>query len=353
MATTASEVVTGLTARGADVDALCALAASSPDRLHETLKALGYAKLGARHRIAQVLLQQPPTTSAPTTAAAPPRQREEAPRQPEPRQPSPSAARAADVALGMVSACEKRTRPPSFAVLPEARPPPRCVYLPIAREYPGLVRVHEAPPVYIIVGFASDAECDELVRLADPLLLRSKTDGGVSRERTSRSCHLRKETGACPRLLRKVHELTGKPASHMEDPQIAKYERGQFYTEHYDSAPKAGNKGGARPFVDEGGNRLCTVLVYLNDVPAGGGTRFSMLGLHVSPRKGCALVFFPSYLDDGEVDLLALHEALPATHTKYVCQIWVREREPPPADGAEKARLGARLLDALYSSGST
>ena len=96
------------------------------------------------------------------------------------------------------------------------------------------------------------------------------------------------------------------------------------------------------------------MLLYLNDVREGGGTRLSMLGLTVAPRKGCALVFFPCY-DDGELDPRSLHEALPAVDRKYVCQIWVRQRDVPARDEAVAGvavgagRLGHRLLDALHA----
>ena len=46
----------------------------------------------------------------------------------------------------------------------------------------------------------------------------------------------------------------------------------------------------------------------------------------MAPRKGCAVVFFPSFLD-GELDAELLHEAQPAVDTKYVSQIWVHAEE--------------------------
>lgn len=37
------------------------------------------------------------------------------------------------------------------------------------------------------------------------------------------------------------------------------------------------------------------MLCYLNDVPEGGATRFELMDLNVRPRKGKALIFFPSF----------------------------------------------------------
>ena len=41
-------------------------------------------------------------------------------------------------------------------------------YLPLNLEYPGLKRIHERPPVYVVEQFLSDAECDTLVSRAEP-----------------------------------------------------------------------------------------------------------------------------------------------------------------------------------------
>lgn len=46
-----------------------------------------------------------------------------------------------------------------------------------------------------------------------------------------------------------------------------------------------------------GFQRRATLLVYLNDVAAGGATRFDHLGFAVQPRKGSALLFFPAFAD--------------------------------------------------------
>ena len=75
-----------------------------------------------------------------------------------------------------------------------------------------------------------------------------------------------------------------------------------------------------------GGQRIATVLTYLNDCgEVGGGTAFPRASLEIRPRKGRALVFFPAFAD-GSLDLMAWHEALPAIETKWVAQVWVRQR---------------------------
>lgn len=216
------------------------------------------------------------------------------------------------------------------------------VHLPIDAAYSGLVRVHDAPPLYICESFLSPAECDDLIAICDPLLMRSRTEGGVTPTRTSRSCFLGRDVGAAPELLRKVSRLTGKPSTEMEPPQLARYECGEFYGPHHDAADPLLGGGSIR--TGGGGQRVCTVLIYLNEPAAGGCTRFERLMTEVQPRKGRAVVFFPSFLD-GRLDKRYLHEARPAVDTKYVCQIWIRQAAIE--DDSKPADLGFALLSAL------
>ena len=72
-----------------------------------------------------------------------------------------------------------------------------------------------------------------------------------------------------------------------------------------------------------GGQRVGTVLVYLNDVDEGGATRFPALDLEVAPRELQA-VAWANVRTDGVPDVRARHEALPTTATKAAVNCWVR-----------------------------
>ena len=159
--------------------------------------------------------------------------------------------------------------------------------------------------------------------MASPLLLRSRTDAGIHSSRTSRTTFLDRTTPPCPEIISKVVTLTGVPARRVEPPQIARYEHGEQYTAHLDAADGLAQRGARFTSIsaDGGGNRICTVLIYLNDVLRGGATQFPRLGLTVRPRKGSAVVFFPADLD-GRADPDTLHAALPAVDTKWVAQVW-------------------------------
>ncbi len=85
------------------------------------------------------------------------------------------------------------------------------------------------------------------------------------------------------------------------------------------------------------------MLVYLNDVPRGGATAFPNLNIEVQPRRGMALVFFPSTLD-GLLDKMALHAALPAVDVKYVSQVWIRQSN---YEGRPSKRLAEPMVAGL------
>ena len=81
-------------------------------------------------------------------------------------------------------------------------------------------------------------------------------------------------------------------------------------------------------FFAQGGQRVATVLCYLNDVARGGATAFPKLGLEVQPKRGRCLLFFPGHLD-GRMDERVLHSATPAIDEKWVVQQWVRAHSDP------------------------
>lgn len=131
-----------------------------------------------------------------------------------------------------------------------------------------------------------------------------------------------------PTLLAKILHLFGDTIDlhQCEEPQIVRYETGQEFSWHYDEIPK--NQ------LENGGQRLATLLVYLNDVKAdgGGATVFRDLTsstgrqLKVQPKQGTALLFFPSY-DDGMPDERTLHKGQVALDEKMIAQVWIHERD--------------------------
>jgi len=228
-------------------------------------------------------------------------------------------------------------------------------YMPLNLNYPGLEKVHEQPPIYICHDFLSPSECDMLIDTSGPLLQRSKTHAVAGSEatkgRTSLTCHLAKSTQPCPTVLRKVQLLTNKPYGHMELPQVARYTDSQRYVEHYDGVDPHTDAG--RAFCQNGGQRIATVLMYLNDCLSGGSTFFRRLNFEVRPKKGVAVIFFPGFMN-GELDTDALHAGMPAHDIKFVSQIWIRQSfredgQPSSPVSLEEQTIEGPLHEGIYA----
>lgn len=211
---------------------------------------------------------------------------------------------------------------PALTVQDRPLVPP--IYNGINPNYPNAQLLHAHPPIFVVDNFLTPAECDFLIEASNdalgPAPVVGKGSGEVSPSRTSSTCYLARED--LPEYLRKVCLLTGKPPEHCELPQVGRYLPSQQYLQHFDAFDLSNEDG--RRFASNGGQRTVTVLVYLNDVPRGGATSFPNLNIEVRPRRGMALVFFPSTLD-GLLDKMALHAALPAVDVKYVSQVWIRQ----------------------------
>lgn len=190
--------------------------------------------------------------------------------------------------------------------------------------YPGLSQINSTPPVFLVQDFLTPSECDFLISAASnsftPAPIVGPGSGELSSSRTSSTCYLCRED--LPLLMKKIYFLTGKPPEHCELPQVGRYLKDQKYLQHFDAFDLSNEDG--RRFASNGGQRVVTVLVYLNDVNEGGHTSFPNLNLSIKPRQGNALVFFPSTVD-GYLDKMALHAAKPAVDTKFVSQIWIRQ----------------------------
>lgn len=116
--------------------------------------------------------------------------------------------------------------------------------------------------------------------------------------------------------------VVGLDASHAEPLQILKYAVGKKYGAHADCL--------AEQVQMPCGLRAYTMLLYLNDVAGGGATRFTELGLSVTPRKGTAILW--GNVDDADplrtCDDRTYHEALPVTAgVKYAANVWLHTRD--------------------------
>ena len=134
--------------------------------------------------------------------------------------------------------------------------------------------------------------------------------------------------------------LLQQEAGYFEAPTIIRYEAGQQLAPHFDA-----NRASSVEDANRGGQTLATLLVYLNDVPAGGLTRFGRLPdgqngntLTVQPKAGDALLFFPADAA-GRFDERTEHEGCPAVDEKWIARIWRHQGLVPPPFGLSASEL--------------
>jgi len=223
---------------------------------------------------------------------------------------------------------------------------------PVARLAPGtrilaadreiVVHSRGEDPVFAALGNVVDAhECKALIEMAKPRLAPSTLVDPmsgrdvVSDKRASWGMFFRLgENDLVARLDRRLSALMNLPLENGEGLQLLYYPTGAGSEPHHDYL--APTNAANRESIARSGQRVSTLVTYLNDAPEGGQTVFPQLGLAVSPIRGNACYF--EYCDgNGRVDARSLHASAPVTRgDKWVMTKWMRERRFVPADEAAR-----------------
>ncbi|CAB3808846.1 2OG-Fe(II) oxygenase [Paraburkholderia fynbosensis] len=197
----------------------------------------------------------------------------------------------------------------------------------------------QRPAAVLLDDFLSANECEQLIALARPRLNHSTVvDPVTGRDvvaghRSSDGMFFRLgETPLITRLEARIAELTGLSVENGEGLQLLHYEAGAESTPHVDYLIPANPAN--QESIARSGQRVGTLLMYLNDVQAGGETVFPQLGWSVVPRRGQAL-YFEYGNRFGLCDPSSLHTSTPLhTGEKWVATKWIRTRRFVPRDQA-------------------
>ena len=194
-----------------------------------------------------------------------------------------------------------------------------------------LAAVMSNPNIAVIRGLLSDEECDEVIRLSRGKMKTSQVvdrESGGSYEssvRKSEGSHFeRGENELVRRIEARLSALVDLPVNRGEPLQILHYGPGGEYKAHQDFfEPK---DPGSAVLTRVGGQRIGTVVMYLNDVPEGGETAFPDIGFSAKPIKGSA-VYFEYQNAGGQLDYRCLHAGMPVIRgDKWIMTKWLRER---------------------------
>jgi prolyl 4-hydroxylase len=185
-----------------------------------------------------------------------------------------------------------------------------------------------SPRVLVFGGLLAPEECDEMVELARQRLARSETvklDTGASEVNEARTSEgmffTRGENEVCQRIEARIAALLQWPLENGEGLQVLRYRPGAEYKPHYDYFDPA--QPGTPGILKRGGQRVASLVMYLNTPARGGATIFPDVHLEVGPVKGNAVFF--SY-DRPHPMTRSLHGGAPVIEgEKWVATKWLRE----------------------------
>lgn len=192
---------------------------------------------------------------------------------------------------------------------------------------PGMMRVPTPRlEMFMLRGFLNDQECASLVARIDrdrrPSTIADAN--GDHYFRTSETCDLPMQEPEIVALDEKISAIAGIDRRFGEPIQGQRYEPGQEFKSHTDYFDPHG--ADFQRYCNIAGQRTWTFMVYLNDVEAGGATRFKVIDKIIQPEMG-KLVCWNNRRPDGSVNPATLHHAMKVRKgLKYVITKWYRER---------------------------
>ena len=183
------------------------------------------------------------------------------------------------------------------------------------------------PQVAVLGGLLSGEECDAFIDLARPRLARSTTvepDTGGDMVHPDRTSHgmgfARGENALCQRIEARIARLLDWPLENGEGLQVLCYGPGAQYKPHHDYFDPA--MPGSDVLLRRGGQRVASVVMYLNTPQRGGATVFPDVHFEVAAVKGNAVFF--SY-DRAHSMTRTLHAGAPVhVGEKWILTKWLR-----------------------------
>jgi prolyl 4-hydroxylase len=188
----------------------------------------------------------------------------------------------------------------------------------------------QKPELCVFNNLLSAAECEALVEAAKPRLLRSRTidtqTGGeaLNRDRTSDGMFFtRAENAIVQRVEMRVSRLLRWPLQNFEGMQVLRYRSGAQYKPHYDYFDP--QEPATPALLARGGQRVATLIMYLQEPERGGATIFPDASISVPPLRGSAVFF--SYAQAHPASL-SLHGGEPVVAgEKWIATLWFRQHQ--------------------------
>lgn len=180
---------------------------------------------------------------------------------------------------------------------------------------------------YILKDLLTKDECKQIIDYAQNKLTDSEVISGKNLDvRNSKQCWIKKNSPLVNQLFNKVSKMFNIPVENAEDLQVVRYLPGEYFKEHHDGC--CDNNVKCQEFINKSGQRILTVLIYLNNEFEEGYTYFPKLNLKLKTEPGNAIVFFPTASNSTKCHPLALHAGMPVkSGIKWICNLWFHEKK--------------------------
>lgn len=173
----------------------------------------------------------------------------------------------------------------------------------------------------------SDKECDDIIMyakqkgLVDSMVWESENTY-TETHRKSKQCWVSDGECTTASKVSKISErLTGIPIGNQELLQVAMYEPGGKFNEHYDACDY-NSQINCDKMNNGAGQRLATLLIYINDDYTGGETEFTEIGVSIKPEKGKGILFWNT-TNNEEIIKQSKHMGREVrSGQKWICTKW-------------------------------
>ncbi len=192
---------------------------------------------------------------------------------------------------------------------------------------PGVQRV-PSPKLTLFLRrqFLDPETCTALIARIDATRRPStiSDSNGDAYYRTSETCDLDRTDPLVAALDARICSFVGLDPQFGEPMQGQRYDVGQEFKAHTDYFEPSGQD--YAKYCTVSGQRTWTVMFYLNEVEAGGATRFKAIDKIIQPETG-KLLAWNNLRPDGSPNPSTLHHAMKVrAGLKYVITKWFRER---------------------------
>ena len=192
--------------------------------------------------------------------------------------------------------------------------------------------LHSDPEVSMIHDFVTEREAAMIMKLGARSMVRAQV--GLNEEAEASNVRVGKvafiwdeKHGVIDAVSKRVSHLSGLNTTFPtgEPLQVVNYGIGGHYEPHYDFDVERDQRETQSEEMLTVGDRIATLMIYLNDVEIGGATVFPEFDFYVRPVSRAAVFWF-NYDTAGIGDRRALHAACPvALGQKWIANKWIRQ----------------------------